>query len=223
VIDGQQRLTTLMLLLRAFYTKFGNMQDKDSQRTQEMISKCIWKTNEFDEADLNILKINSEVATDNDKEEFIEILKTGIVGKDQKSNYANNFRFFQDEIDKFLSKYPSYFAYLPARLMGNCILLPIDAESQDTAPRIFSTLNDRGLPLSDADIFKAQFYKFYGDKGEKDSFIKQWKELEEICEEIFHPTTGTRTTLRMGPTNHTARTLRLITSSFCCSERELKV
>lgn len=27
VIDGQQRLTTLMLLLRAFYTKFGHMQD----------------------------------------------------------------------------------------------------------------------------------------------------------------------------------------------------
>ncbi|MDR1506747.1 MAG: hypothetical protein LBI67_06555, partial [Treponema sp.] len=63
-----------------------------------------------------------QVATDNDKEEFLEILKTGIVGKEQKSNYANNFRFFQNEIDKFLSKYPSYFAYLPARLMGNCIL-----------------------------------------------------------------------------------------------------
>ena len=28
VIDGQQRLTTLMLLLRAFYAKFGNMQDE---------------------------------------------------------------------------------------------------------------------------------------------------------------------------------------------------
>ena len=27
IIDGQQRLTTLMLLLRAFYSKFGNMQD----------------------------------------------------------------------------------------------------------------------------------------------------------------------------------------------------
>lgn len=27
VIDGQQRLTTLMLLLRAFYSKFGHMQD----------------------------------------------------------------------------------------------------------------------------------------------------------------------------------------------------
>ena len=191
VIDGQQRLTTLMLLLRAFYDKFKNMKDSNSQRTREDISKCIWKTNEFGEADLSVLKINSEVATDNDKEEFLNILKTGVVDKDQKSNYADNFRFFQNKIDKFLSEYPSYFPYFPARILRNCILLPIEAESQDTALRIFSTLNDRGLPLSDADIFKAQFYKFFGDKGDKENFITQWKELEERCEKIFHPITGT--------------------------------
>jgi uncharacterized protein with ParB-like and HNH nuclease domain len=191
VIDGQQRLTTLMLLLRAFYVKFKNMQDSNSVRTREMISQCIWKTNEFGEADSNVLKINSEVATDNDKEEFLNILKTGEVNKDQKSNYANNFRFFQNRIDKFLSEFPSYFPYFPARILGNCILLPIEAESQDTALRIFSTLNDRGLPLSDADIFKAQFYKFYGDKGGKESFISQWKELEDTVKKIFHPITGT--------------------------------
>jgi uncharacterized protein with ParB-like and HNH nuclease domain len=191
VIDGQQRLTTLMLLLRAFYVKFGNMQDDKSKKTREMISQCIWKTDAFGTPDLDKLKINSEVATDNDKEEFLEILKTGEAKKDQKSNYANNYRFFQGRIDQFLHDYPSYFPYLPARILGNCILLPIEAESQDTALRIFSTLNDRGLPLSDADIFKAQFYKFYGDKGEKDDFIKQWKELEEICNKIFHPISGT--------------------------------
>ena len=47
VIDGQQRLTTLMLLLRAFYTKFGHMQDKASVATKQNIEKCIWKTDEF--------------------------------------------------------------------------------------------------------------------------------------------------------------------------------
>jgi len=191
VIDGQQRLTTLMLLLRAFYDKFINMKDDDSIRTREMISQCLWKTNVFGKADLNVLKIDSEVATDNDKEEFLTILKTGDVAKNQKSNYAINFRFFQKKIDDFLSGYPSYFPYFPARLLNNCILLPIEAESQDTALRIFSTLNDRGLPLSDADIFKAQFYKFYSGKGKKEEFISQWKELEELCKEIFHPITGT--------------------------------
>ena len=31
IIDGQQRLTTLMLLLRAFYEKFGMMQDENAK------------------------------------------------------------------------------------------------------------------------------------------------------------------------------------------------
>ncbi|MCD8005965.1 MAG: DUF262 domain-containing HNH endonuclease family protein [Oscillospiraceae bacterium] len=191
VIDGQQRLTTLMLMLRAFYAKFGHMQDKASISTKQNIEKCLWKTDEFGEPNMQYLKIDSEVATDNDKEEFLEILRTGIIKKGQKSRYAQNYQFFQNCIDTFLGRYPTYFAYLPTRIMNNCILLPIEAESQDTALRIFSTLNDRGKPLSDADIFKAQFYKYYSSIGEKDHFIKRWKELEELCEKIFHPITGT--------------------------------
>ena len=120
----------------------------------------------------------------------MSILKTGIVDSAQKSRYAKTYRFFQEKINEFLSKYPSYFAYLPTRILNNCILLPIEAESQDTALRIFSTLNDRGKPLSDTDIFKAQFYKFYSDQGRKEEFIKRWKELEVICGDIFDAPSG---------------------------------
>lgn len=191
VIDGQQRLTTLMLLLRAFYCRFDHMQDENSRSTKADIEKCIWKTNEFGMPDKEALKIDSEVATDNDKEEFLEILRTGVTNKHQKSSYATNYNFFQKQIENFLNNFPGYFAYLPTRILNNCILLPIEAESQDTALRIFSTLNDRGKPLSDADIFKAQFYKYYANLGKKDEFIQRWKELNELCEKIFHPISGT--------------------------------
>lgn len=191
VIDGQQRLTTLMLLLRAFYDKFANMQDQSSQLTKKRIESCIWKTNAFGEAVKSELKIDSEVATDDDKDGFLELLKTGNIKVSNHSKYINNYKFFQMKIDVFLQSFPSYFPYLPARILGNCILLPIEADSQDTALRIFSTLNDRGLPLSDADIFKAQFYKFYNKHGKKDEFIKNWKKLEKVCNEVFEPNTGT--------------------------------
>ena len=185
VIDGQQRLTTIMLLLRAFYDRFASMKDEQSVSTRDLLAKCIWKTDEFDKPNYNCLKIDSEVATDNDKDEFLSILKTGNVTNSMKSKYAANFQFFKEKIEEFLNSYASYLPYLPIRIMNNCILLPIEAESQDTALRIFSTLNDRGLPLSDSDIFKAQFYKYYSKKNEKDNFIKKWKGLEELTAKLF--------------------------------------
>lgn len=190
IIDGQQRLTTLMLLLRAFYEKYGSMQNDKAKKTAKLIEQCIWKTDEFGDADKSALKINSEVATDDEKGEFLSILIHGNA-EGKKSNYAQNYRFFQQRIMDFLNTYPDFFSYLPIRILNNCILLPIEAESQDTALRIFSTLNDRGKPLSDADIFKAQFYKYYSKLGQKDAFIKKWKDLEVLCNDIFHPLQGT--------------------------------
>ena len=193
VIDGQQRLTTFMLLLRAFYDRFTKMQDQGSKDFSERIASCIWKTDEMGKPDKDHLKIDSVVATDKDKEEFLSILRTGIVTDNQTSRYANNFRFFLEKVEEFINSFPTFAKNLPARILNNCILMPIEAESQDTALRIFSTLNDRGLPLSDSDIFKAQFYQYYKQKSEDDrnEFIKDWKKLEETCEKIFHPTTGT--------------------------------
>lgn len=191
IIDGQQRLTTIMLLLRAFYSKFEHAKDSNTITTRNLISKCIWKTSEFGDPLLDQLKIDSEVASDADKDEFLTILKSGKIDSNMKSRYAKTFRFFESKIATFINEMPMYSALFPIRILNNVILLPIEAESQDTALRIFSTLNDRGLPLSDADIFKSQFYKYFSDLGRKDEFIKRWKDLEEVTESIFNPSHGT--------------------------------
>lgn len=191
IIDGQQRLTTLMLLLRALYTHYLVAQDAQTVKTREEIAKCIWKTDEFSNPIMDQLKINSLVATDEVKDEFLSILLKGEAPDNMHSNYAVNYRYFQGKIKELINKMPSSFMYFPVRLMNNCILLPIEAESQDTALTIFSTLNNRGLPLSDADIFKAQFYKYYTTKGKKDDFVLRWSKLNTLCEKIFHPISGT--------------------------------
>lgn len=190
VIDGQQRLTTLLLLFRALYNSYQVNQEANAKTIKANLEQCIWKTDEFENKQEDQLKINSEVATDDAKEEFLKILKTGDVDKDNNSQYTKNYRFFVKKIDELKQNNPACFDYLTKRILDNCILLPIEAESQDTALRIFSTLNDRGLPLSDADIFKAQFYKYYGDKGEKQIFIENWKSLEQVANDIFRPAAG---------------------------------
>ena len=190
VIDGQQRITTLMLLLRAFYNRLHDMKGKKSERTKESIEACIWKTDDYGDFNKADLKITSEVATDSDREEFAATLKDGNT-TGMESRYAKNFNYFEERVGEFLMKYVDYFQDFPNRIMNNCVLLPIEAEKMDTALRIFSTLNDRGKPLSDADIFKAQMYKFYSSLGEKDKFMETWKWLDETTGAIFHPVYGT--------------------------------
>ena len=190
IIDGQQRLTSLLLLLRAFYESSSNQKDSETESMRKMIEQCIWKTDEFDKPDQNALKIDSEVATDEDKGEFLEILKSGKARDNYKSQYAENYRFFEKKIDEFVNKLPDFFKYLPVRILNNCILLPIEAENQDTALQIFSTLNDRGKPLSDADIFKAQFYKHYSAMGQKEDFIDRWNKLADLASATFKNTSS---------------------------------
>lgn len=189
VIDGQQRLITFSLLLRAFYESFGNT----SSKVRDNVEECIWKLDDDYKPIKNEFKIKSEVASDEDTAEFQKIISTGKATNGNKSNYAENYRYFQKKINDFKMTMPDNFSVFIKRILDNCILLPIEANSQATALRIFTTLNDRGMPLSDSDIFKAQFYKFYRDKGkqEKEIFIRRWKETEKLCNKNFHPRTGT--------------------------------
>ena len=191
VIDGQQRLTTVMLLLRAFYDRFATAKDDVTVETRKLIAKCIWKTDELGRPIYDRLKIESEVASDEDKGEFLAILKEGKIDKGMTSRYAKAFEFFSEKIAQFVDDMAMYTALFPMRILNNVIFLPIETESQDAALRIFSTLNDRGLPLSDADIFKSQFYKYYAGMGRKDEFIDDWKALEDGANKLFHPRRGT--------------------------------
>lgn len=63
-----------MLLLRAFYSHFGKMKDANIQLVQERVEKCMWKKEGLGAIQL---KIDSEVATDVQKDQFLSILKNG--------------------------------------------------------------------------------------------------------------------------------------------------
>lgn len=192
IIDGQQRIITLMLLLRAFLKSASTMPDAETKALSLGIQKCLWHMDEFD-ITRDAIKITSEVASDEVKQEFSAILDTGETTSDMKSRYAQNYRFFEHKIEELKKEFPTYFPYYPQRVMRNCVIFPIETSDQDAALLIFSTLNDRGLPLSDADIFYSKLYKFYKAQGEKErvDFVEQWRELSELCEQLFHPYNAT--------------------------------
>lgn len=187
VIDGQQRLTTLILLMRAFYRALGGDNGTRS-KVVDKLGECIWKTTELGDLDKSSLKITTEILQRDANKILQRILSTGTTDKTDKSKYAVNYRFFQEAIQELKKEFgEEQIQYLPARITKNCFLTRIRADSQDFALQMFSTLNDRGLELSAIDIFKATIYKFYNAKSSlaRDEFVERWQELERRAEKTF--------------------------------------
>lgn len=183
IIDGQQRITSLFLLLRAIYTRLA--ATPASERTAEAnnfigkIEPAIWRTNKLTgTVDFKNILLTSRVVNNDGNETLREILETGKADQNAKDNYSKNYRYFQELFDKHSTENPLMVYQFIYALLNQAILLPITADTQDTALTIFSTLNDRGLPLSDADIFKAKIYNHL-KADEKQAFIEYWKELDE--------------------------------------------
>ena len=183
IIDGQQRITSLFLLLRAIYTKL--FATPVSERTPEAnnfvgkIEPAIWRTNKLTgTVDFKNILLTSRVVNNEGNETLRSILETGKTDENAKDNYSKNYNRFQELFDKHSTENPLMVYQFIYALLNQAILLPITADTQDTALTIFSTLNDRGLPLSDADIFKAKIYNQL-EIDEKKDFIERWKDLDE--------------------------------------------
>lgn len=180
IIDGQQRITSLFLLLRAVYSRLEKAENKDDKVLNfiNKINPALWLEDELTgKVDKTKILLRSDVATDQGNEILRSILETGVTQTGAKDNYSKNYNKF---VELYTQKAPDnglhMFEFINA-LLNYSILLPITADNQDTALTIFSTLNNRGLPLSDADIFKSNIYKQLDPQGKKD-FATRWKELE---------------------------------------------
>lgn len=187
IIDGQQRITSIFLLLRAIYTKLNGVEEK-TEEAKNFINKIeplIWSTNKLTgKVDYSSILLNSKVISETENETLKNILESGEIDKESEDNYSKNYNQIlklieEKSVENALMIYQFIYA-----LLNQVIILPITADSQETALTIFSTLNDRGLPLSDADIFKAKIYNHLKSKEEKEEFIEKWKELEEDTQNI---------------------------------------
>lgn len=186
IIDGQQRITSFFLLLRAFYRKLEVMtEDDDVRGLKTQIEPCIWDINPISTkvSDKTKIHIISEVATEEDNETFHKILETGLSSDNATDDYSVNYRFFKKQCDDYAEINPMQWKQLCITILQKCIILPIECDTSEVALTIFSTLNDRGLPLSDSDIFKAQIYRNLPTVQTRKEFTNKWKELTQICKE----------------------------------------
>lgn len=194
VVDGQQRLITLWLMFKVLSELLPNVKvlsdtlctyNWDGSCSQIKLMSNIFEAND----DTTLEKIYKWTRKDYEdnlqrytKQEKIAYQLIG-------SNLIANSLFFYSKYTEFLNGYGEenlldFLRYV----LEKVFILPIELngssqeEAEDKALTIFETVNNRGMNLSDADIFKAKLYNKTITKEEKEEFIKLWIEVKEECE-----------------------------------------
>ena len=194
LIDGQQRLTTLTLILLSLYKKIEPINPVYSK-----IRSTLWKTGYEGE---NIIAYNdqpniiSQFAANGisfiPKFDSFNNLMTNVGNYDDDSLYCKNFTFITRKFEEFNQTweqqtprlfYPSSFADF---LLEKIKLHVIKSDSQDEALETFRVLNDKGIPLYDSDFLKAYLMEYIISKNKNiNEFSDTWNNITELANEYI--------------------------------------
>lgn len=189
VIDGQQRLTTLSLLLAALYTRI--MEHKDSIDDDMMLDDIRPLRNRLIlKSDKSITRVIPQVQNHN-LEDYRWILKEHI-GLDtviQKPKFlglrkmSKAFNYFYDRLGEDVEGRDGIECVRClldiCRLVCSAVVVQITVDSHADAYTLFASLNNRGVPLSAVDLIKNMLLgKVTGvDDGQLNYYFERWQEV----------------------------------------------
>ncbi len=183
VVDGQQRLSTFILLAKVLVTLY----DKDLNKTsRESLEKSLGDTDEekrkrliFDTIGLNA-KDDFQNALD-----FFDDLDAS-KGENSKSNapskgknsYLKNAICLKNYLEKKeIEDINDFIIWLYFKV----IFIKTTCSNISMALRIFSVLNARGLPLHAIDVFKVELLKKLAKEKDQEEFVSRWNALRQKC------------------------------------------
>ncbi len=165
IIDGQQRLTTLTLLLIYIYRQI----DDDQERHQ--LSDLIY-SQRFGQRSFNIDVDERSVCMD----ALFKADMTDIEAAGQSESVTNIFRRFEDVEEHFPEDLVNdALPYFSDWLIENVYLVEITAYSDADAYTIFETMNDRGLSLTPADMLKGYLLAHIDDGERRNKANRLWR------------------------------------------------
>lgn len=177
VIDGQQRLTTLTILLAVLtsqlngsdYDDFKNYLIEPGRASQGLPSKprlCIRpRDNEFFETYIQQMDFDGLLKLDADQQDT-----------EAKTNIIKNARLLLGKVKANL-KTPAEITGFGAFLVQRCYLVAVSSPTKASAFRVFSVMNNRGMSLLVTDIIKADIIGAIPD-SKKDFYTNKWEEME---------------------------------------------
>ncbi len=172
VIDGQQRLTTIYLLLRALLN-FENNRDRS-----EVLNDSLYNNfkGEGPNSPNDKYKLKLKANT-NDNVQLIKLMSNKIDEMDKSSNVYKNYEYFEKLIsDKIHLDYSSLDIRKGIEKL-ECVIISLNESHGDDPQVIFERINSTGLPLELDDLVRN--YVLMTEINQEELFQEYWSVVEE--------------------------------------------
>ena len=177
IIDGQQRLTSVMLLILAIYSK---CKEINHDKARELNNKYLINEYKEGEEKLKLKPIKQ------DRDAFRFLYRDVINGSAKVDDYYNqanikyskiieNYKIFKKFVDE-----PSYNIDNILKGLYQISFVEIGlTRDKDNPQRIFQSLNSTGLDLAEADLIRNYILMELNDEAQSKIYKNYWKPIED--------------------------------------------
>ncbi|WP_187852595.1 DUF262 domain-containing protein [Helicobacter pylori] len=188
VVDGQQRLTSFIILACTILKLY---KDNLGKKSEDFIKESIYDRHDEEKERLKFLTAQNynnifENTVLNNLEFEDNIKKSELNKKFEENTYLRNAYYFKELLNESvengsISDIDDFVKWFYEHI----VLTRIICFEQDSAMQIFQVLNDRGQPLSPIDILKSNLMQEIKQDSEKrKDFITTWDKLVEACKSV---------------------------------------
>jgi uncharacterized protein with ParB-like and HNH nuclease domain len=183
VVDGQQRLTTLTLMLIRLYklAEQRNMGDMAKCVEEKILGHTLDGKNYYIGHGKRAEPLRA--IFENEGEDFN-------VGQDVTAkNMLKNYGLIQAELDERLSDGHSLQMFIRF-LLQRVVLIQLSVKQRTDVPMVFEVINDRGVSLNPHEILKGKLLSRI-DRNEVEPFVHTWEahvgalDYEDMADEFF--------------------------------------
>jgi uncharacterized protein with ParB-like and HNH nuclease domain len=178
LIDGQQRLTTLLLILAALRDHIAETDTQASTRIDGLYLR-----NQFPQEPSDEFKI---LPTQRDRDEFAALMHCE-PGTETAPGLRQAYRYFRQRLrsERDSDGKPIDVLQLEGTLLQGLSVVSITLGSNDNPYRVFESLNATGLELRQIDLIRNLFMMELGIEQAEQAYAKLWLPMETLLAEHF--------------------------------------
>lgn len=197
VVDGQQRLITIWLMFKVMYLIYPELNDlktvvavpaREGDSTFPKIDSGVFETSDpGDICDIHKMNLNQVEDLYRELTDRYGNVRENLSKSKIKSNLCYIYSWVKAKCEEYGDQKMKDFIFF---ILDSVSMLPIEltgSDMEDASNRalvIFETLNNRGMDLEDADIFKERLYRKALNVKEKDTFVQNWADLKSLVEDV---------------------------------------